>query len=157
MATQTTEMFNPYKVVIDTFQSGMETTVKFQKEAAETFVKATQRGNDFGAAKDRIQTMANESMDVIRQNAERSQKVFDDICRTGMDTFQKSIHAMNDGQAKGEDLMKDVRVLWENTLDAMRATTDTMTRANREIVEGWAQFANKSFASAEKKAAPAKA
>lgn len=156
MATQTTEMFNPYKVAIDTFQHGMETAVKFQKEAAETFMSATKCGTDVDSARERIQSLANESMDMIRQNAERTQKVFDDICRTGLDTFQRSVKAMTSGQTKGEELMKDARTLWENTLDAMRATTDAMTRANTELVEGWTQFANKTFTAAEKRA-PAKA
>lgn len=153
MATQTTEMFNPYKVAIDTFQNGMETAVKFQKEAAETFVNATSRGSDFGTARERIQSMANESMEVIRKNAERTQQVFDEICRTGLDTFQKSIKACSSGQGKGEELMSSARTMWENTLDAMRATTDSMTRANTELVEGWTQFVNRTFATAEKKAA----
>lgn len=150
----TTTDFNPFKTAIDAFQAGIETTVNFQKQAVESFGDLANAA-PIDTLKERAESMTSESIRLMKTNAERSQKTMEEIFKTGMNAFEKSCKSFNDGNVKPEQFFNEARGVWENTLNAMKTSTDLVTKANTEIVEGWSDFVTKSFAVTNgKKVAP---
>jgi len=156
MATVGSEMFNPIKVAAESFQSAMEAGLKFQKEAVSIFSEATTRGNGLEETRRRIETLANDSLETLRKNTEQTQKMFEEVSRTGIDLLRKSVETAGDAQGRGEGLFKRTQDLWQNTLDAWRASAESLAKANTQMIENWSSFMNRALGISEKKAAASK-
>lgn len=145
---QTETMF---KQATDTFKSAMDTGVRFQQDAFKCMSEVMARGESCDDVKHRLESVATDSVNLIRKNAEQAQKVFDEGCKSGLEVIKKTLDSGNGNGPK--DAVTYTRDVWQNAFDSMRCNLDTASRASAQCIENWSSFFGKSMSFGEKKAA----
>ncbi len=152
--TNKTESCEFFRQASDTFKSAMESGIKFQQDAFKAVSDVFNRGESAEDCQRRIETVATDSINLIRKNAEQSQKMFDEGCRTGLETIRKGFGACEMGNGhSNKDMMDRTREVWQTAFDAMKTNLDTAAKASAQTIENWSSFFTKTMAVGEKKAA----
>ena len=141
---------NMFKQATETFKSAMDAGLRFQQDAFKCMSEVMARGESFDDVKQRLETVAADSVNLIRKNAEQAQKAFDDGCKSGLDVIRKSFDSGNGHGPK--DAVTYTRDVWQNAFDSMRCNLDTASRASAQCIENWSSFFGKSMSFSEKKA-----
>jgi len=153
MNTQTQNAFNPFQTASEAFQTTMETGLKFQKDAVDMFGNASDRGTGMEDFRTRFQDFANESIEVIRDNAEQSGKLFEQSCRSSADLVQKNMDRIGKDDSNGKDFFAQAQHSFQDTFDAMRNTSDAFAKTNTRMLENFSKFVNQTMSTPVKKAA----
>ena len=153
MTTQTQTAFNPFQMASEAFQTNMETGLKFQKDAVDMFTSASERPAGMEEFRTRFQNFANESIEVIRDNAEQSGKLFEQSCRNSVDLVQKNIDRIGKEDHNGKDFFAQAQNAFQDTFDAMRNTSDAFAKTNTRMLENFSRFVNQTISTPVKKAA----
>ncbi|MEK6643032.1 MAG: hypothetical protein AABZ08_03925 [Planctomycetota bacterium] len=146
---ETTEFF---KQANDNFKSAFDTGMKFQNEALKTVTEMFGHGENFGDVKNRVETLASDSINLVRKNTEQTQRFFDEGCKSGLEMIRKTFAATENGNNKN-DAFTQTRDIWQCAFDAMRTNIETASRTNAQAIENWSSFFNKAMTISEKKAA----
>jgi hypothetical protein len=149
---KTTETPDFFKQAADSFRSAMDTGMKFQHDALKNVTECFGRSESFEGTRERLETIAADSLNLVRKNAEQAQKFFDEGCKTGLEVIRKTFAATENGNAK-HDGFAQARDVWQSAFDAMRSTVESAARTNAAAIENWSNFFGKSMTSWEKKAA----
>jgi len=147
-----TEKTDFFKQAADSFKSAMDTGVKFQQDAVKNLGEIFNQGETFEDSRERFETVATDSLNLIRKNAEQAQKYFDEGCKTGLEVIRKTFAATENGNSK-RDAFAQTRDVWQSAFDAMRTTIESAARTNAAAIENWSNFFSKSMTCCEKKAA----
>ena len=105
VSTHKPETCDFFRQTADTFKSAMESGIKFQQDAFKAVTDVFGRGESQEDCRHRIETVATDSINLIRKNAEQSQKMFDEGCRSGLEVLRKGFSACETGNGHGN---KDV-------------------------------------------------
>src|SRR5262245_41150318 len=108
--TETPEFF---KQATDSFRSAMDTGMKFQQDAMKNVTEFFGKGENFETSRERVETFATDSLNLVRKNAEQAQKFFDEGCKTGLEVIRKTFAATENGNAK-RDMFAQTRDIWQN-------------------------------------------
>lgn len=154
MTTQTVENVknqteNMFKQATETFKSAMDTGLRFQQDAFKCMSEMMTRSEPFGDIRNRMDTVATDSVNLVRKNAEQAQKVFDEGCKTGLSVIHKALESGNGHGNK--DFMVYTRDMWQNAFDAMRTNLDAASRASAACIENWSSFFSQAMTCGEKK------
>lgn len=151
-ATDTTGKKTPdmFREASETFRTTMETGIKFQQDAFKAMTDFFTRGESFEDARKRMESVATDSIGVIRKNAEQAQRLFDEGCKSGMDVLRKALEETNGHGPK--DLFTRTRDVWQSAFDAMRSNLEAAARTNTQAIECWSDFLGKVGTAGEKKA-----
>ena len=101
----------------------------------------------------RFQDFANESIEVIRDNAEQSGKLFEQSCRNSVDLVQKNIDRIGKEDHNAKDLFAQAQNAFQETFDAMRNTSDAFAKTSTRMLENFSRFVNQTMSTPVKKAA----
>ncbi|MBI5763260.1 MAG: hypothetical protein HZA51_07015 [Planctomycetes bacterium] len=145
---ETTEFF---KQANDNFKAAFDTGMKFQNDAFKTMTEMFGRGENFGDVKNRVETLATDSINLVRKNTEQTQRFFDEGCKTGLEMIRKTFAVTENGNSKN-DAFTQARDLWQGAFEAMRSNIETASRTNAQTIENWSNFFNKAMTITEKKA-----
>ena len=147
-----TETPDFFKQAADSFKTAMDTGMKFQQDAMKNVTECFGKGETFEGSRERFETIAADSLNLVRKNSEQAQKFFDEGCKTGLEVIRKTFAATENGNAK-RDVFAQTRDIWQSAFDAMRTTVESAARTNAAAIENWSNFFGKSMTSCEKKAA----
>ncbi|RIK62168.1 MAG: hypothetical protein DCC65_17895 [Planctomycetota bacterium] len=139
-----------FKQASETFKSAMDTGIRFQQDAFKCMSEYVGRGETFEDARCRMETVAADSINLIRKNAEQAQKAFDEGCKNGIELIRKAFDSGNGHGTK--DMMTYARDVWQNAFDAMRGNIETASRTSTVCIENWSTFFTRSMNFGEKKA-----
>ena len=149
-----TETGDYFRQATDTFKSAMDSGIKFHQDAFKAMNDAFGRGESMDDCRDRIETVATDSVNLIRKNAEQSQKLFDEGCRSGLEFIRKGFGAFENGNGHAsKDAIERTREVWQSAFDAMKTNLDTAAKNSAQTIENWSAFFNKTMTAGEKKAA----
>lgn len=153
-APNKTESCEFFRQASDTFKSAMESGIKFQQDAFKAVTDVIGHNESLEDCCHRIESVATDSINLIRKNAEQSQKMFDEGCRTGLETIRKGFNACESGNGHGnKDVMDRTREVWQTAFDAMKTNLDAAAKASAQTIENWSSFFTKTMSVGEKKAA----
>jgi hypothetical protein len=141
-----------FKQAADGFKSAMDTGMKFQQDAFKGMTELVGRGENLDEIRNRMETFASDSLNLVRKNAEQAQRHFDEGCKTGLEVLRKSFAATENGNSK-RDVFTQTKDVWQSAFDAMRTTVEAAARTNAQAIENWSNFFNKTMTVVEKKAA----
>jgi len=145
----TSRMPNMFEQATETFKTTMDAGLKFQQDAVKSMMGCFSGMDRFDDVRQRIEAVTNDSITMIRKNAERTQKLFDDQCRSGMDLINKSFETAKSGKIQNGNVVEQCRSAWKNGFDAMCTGIDAMAKANVQAVENWASFFDKTLTACE--------
>jgi hypothetical protein len=149
-----TETCDYFRQATDTFKSAMESGIKFQQDAFKAVTDVFGQGESFDDCRGRMEAVATDSINLIRKNAEQSQKMFDEGCRTGLETMRKTFGACEMGNGhSNKDAMERTRDVWQSAFDAMKCNLVAAAKTSAQTIENWNAFFNKTVTACEKKAA----
>lgn len=152
--TNKTEPCDFFRQAADTFKSAMESGIKFQQDAFKAVTDVYGQNESFEDGRHRIETVATDSINLIRKNSEQSQKMFDEGCRSGLETIRKSFGALECGNGhSNKDAIDRTREVWQSAFDAMKTNLDTAAKTSAQTIENWSAFLTKTMTVGEKKAA----
>ncbi len=158
MNQQTTPNSKPetcdyFRQAADTFKSAMDSSIKFQQDAFKAVTDIFGRGESFEDCRGRIESVATDSLNLVRKNAEQSQKMFDEGCRSGLEVLRKGFSACETGNGHGnKDAIERTREVWQSAFDAMKTNLDTAAKTSAQTIENCSSFLTKTMAVGEKKA-----
>jgi len=135
----------------DNFKAAMEAGVKFQQEAFKNMFNMFTGIDNIDDVRKRIESVATDSIEMIRKNAEQSEKLFDAGCKSGMDIMKKSFEMMKSGNGEPADLFEQSRGVWKTGFDAMRSNIENVAKANTQAIENWASFLDRAMKAADVK------
>lgn len=155
MAQQTVETSktapeNMFQMAGDSFRTAMDAGLKFQKDAIDTMNKMFTCGNVCGEMPAQAEETTTEAVNFVRKNAEQTQKMFDENCRTGLATLRKSFDAMRD---ENKDMATRASDIWTSAFDAMRGNVEMTAKTATQTIENWSDFMTKTVKAANKKPA----
>jgi hypothetical protein len=153
MATQTNEVFNPFKTAGESVQAGIEASLKFQQQASQMLMDAVSKGAFNDDMRKQWEQVSSKSLDAIRHNSEEARRVFDQNFKSGMDVLHKSFDACGNTHKVSDDLCKQTQTVWQDAFEAVRTNTEAFAQANTKMVEEWTQCFNKAFTCNTTKAA----
>ncbi len=139
MATNKNDVFNPFKVAAESFQASMEAGVNFQKDAMKMFSDAITGNTAMDGFRDRVDAASKESAEMIRKNAEQSQKLFQDNCKVGLDMLHKGTDFVGSGADRSDDMFGNAREMWQSTFEALTANAQTVADNCSQTVEQWSE------------------
>ena len=149
-----TETCDYFRQATDTFKSAMDSGIKFQQDAFKAVTDVFGRNESMDDCRGRIETVATDSMNLIRKNAEQSQKMFDEGCRSGLEFIRKGFGAFEGGNGHAnKDAIERTREIWQSAFDTMKTNLDTAAKSSAQSIENWSAFFNKTMTAGEKKAA----
>ena len=143
---ETCEMFDKTS---DTFKSAMDAGFKFQQDAVKTMGDLFTKGGSFDASRQRFETMATDTIDFVRRNAEQAQRCFDENCRNNMNVVKKSFDFNR--EADDQDVFGRTKDFWQTAFDATRSNFEAATKAGSQAIENWSNFVGKTFTTTDKK------
>lgn len=146
--TETNEFF---KQANDSFKAAFDTGLKFQQDAFKTATEMFGRGESFDDVKTRVESLATDSINLVRKNTEQTQRYFDEGCKTGLEMIRKTFAATENGNSK-RDMFTQARDVWQGAFEAFRNNIETASRTNAQTIENWSSFFNKAMTITEKKA-----
>jgi len=147
------EISNMFRQANENFRSAMETGIRFQQDAFRSISDVLGRSESLEDARNRMEMMATDSINLIRKNAEQSQKLFDETCRSGMDLLRRSFELMDPPGGKHKDVYGATREIWTAAFDTMRSNIEAASKTSAQAIENWSNFFSKSMSFAEKKPA----
>lgn len=139
-----------FKHATETFKSVMDAGIRFQQDAFKCMSEMMSRTDSCENLTTRIESVAADTINLVRKNAEQAQKAFDEGCKTGLEVIRKSFDTGNGHGSK--DAMTYTRDVWQNAFDAMRNNLETASRTSAQCIENWSSFMSKTMTVAEKKA-----
>lgn len=157
-ATQTmdngkAEAANMFRQANDNFKTALETGMRFQQDAFRSMTDVISRGESFEDVRDRVETLATDSINLIRKNAEQAQRLFDETCKTGIETIRKTFDAVDAPAGKNKDYFVAQRDLWNVAFDTMRSNVDMASKFSTQAIENWSNYFSKNPFFGEKKPA----
>jgi len=155
MAQQTAENVkttneNKFNMATDSFRSAMDAGMKFQKDAFETMSKMFNCNTECCDVNAKMEDTTTDAINMVRKNAEQTQKAFDENCRTGLSTIRKSFDAM---QEDDKDMFTRAGDIWNCWFDGMRGNVDMMAKTTTQAIENWSEFMTKTMKNGGKKVA----
>lgn len=142
-----------FEQATDSFKAAMEAGVKFQQEAFKNMFGMFTGIDNVEDVRKRIETVATDSIEMIRKNAEQSEKLFDAGCKSGMDVMKKSFEMMKSGHGEPADLFEQSRGVWKTGFDAMRSNIENVAKANTQAIENWSSFLDRAMKTTDMKTA----
>ena len=159
MANQTPDQKNPnmntnrtnnmFEQAADGFKTTIDAGLKMQQDAFKNMMNCFTGIDRFDDVRTRIESVTNETVGMIRKNAERTQKLFDEQVRTGTEMMNKSFDSMKNGKMANGNVTEQCRSAWKNGFEAMCSGIDAMAKANVQVVENWASLFDKTIATCE--------
>ena len=145
----TTRNTNMFEQAADSFKSTLDASLKLQQDAFKNMMGCFTGFDRFDDVRQRVESVTNETVGMIRKNAERTQKLFDEQCRTGTEMMTKSFDSMKGGKIQNGNVSEQCRSAWKNGFEAMCSGIDAMAKANVQVVENWASLFDKTIATCE--------
>ncbi len=145
------EAANMFRQANENFKTALETGMRFQQDAFRSMTDVISRGESFDAVRHRVETMATDSINLIRNNAEPAQRLFDESCKTGIETIRKTFDAVDAPAGKSKDYFVAQRDLWTVAFDAMRTNVDMASKYSTQAIENWSNYFSKNAFCGEKK------
>ncbi|MCG8409177.1 MAG: hypothetical protein MI923_28570 [Phycisphaerales bacterium] len=130
-------MFNE---ATNTFNSAMEAGLNFQREAVKSMGDMFTCCGTMENTRGRVEAMATDSIDMVRKNAEQTQKFFDEGCRNGINMLRKTFEA---NKVEDKDVFAQTRDLWQSAFDAMRGNVEAAARTTTQTIENMSGFMTK--------------
>jgi len=147
--TTTTRATNMFEQAADSFKTTLDASLKLQQDAFKNMMGCFTGFDRFDDIRQRVESVTNETVTMIRKNAERTQKLFDEQCRTGTEMMTKSFDSMKGGKIQNGNVSEQCRSAWKNGFEAMCSGIDAMAKANVQVVENWASLFDKTIATCE--------
>lgn len=147
--TRKTKDADFFEQATDSFKAAMDAGLKFQQEAIRSMFGMVSGMDSTDDVRRRIEAVATESIEMIRKNAEQSEKLFDAGCKSGMEVMKKSFEMMKNGEREPAEVFEQSRGVWKTGFDAMRSNIENVARANTAAIENWASFLDKAMKAAE--------
>lgn len=140
---------NVFEQAADSFKTTMDASLKLQQDAFKNMMGCFTGFDRFDDVRQRIESVTNETVGMIRKNAERTQKLFDEQCRTGTEMMTKSFDSMKGAKTQNGNVSEQCRSAWKTGFEAMCSGIDAMAKANVQVVENWASLFDKTIATCE--------
>lgn len=140
---------NMFEQAADSFKTTIDAGLKMQQDAFKNMMNCFTGIDRFDDVRTRIESVTNETVGMIRKNAERTQKLFDEQVRTGTEMMNKSFDSMKIGKIANGNVTEQCRSAWKNGFDAMCSGIDAMAKANVQVVENWASLFDKTIVTCE--------
>lgn len=145
--TNTNGTDNMFKNMNENFRTAFDTGVKFQQETMKSVTSMFNTCEGMEDARCKFETVANDTVSLVRKNAEQTQKAFDESCKNGMNMIQKTFET-----AKADkDIFAQTRDMWNNMFNMMKTNVDMFTRTTTATIENVSEFVNKSMDMGAKK------
>jgi hypothetical protein len=140
-ATPTGSTNELFRQAVDTFQSAIKAGVKIQEDSTRQFIDMLR---DFGSPmqwQKKGQEFVGEAVKLTQQNVEETVRAISQNAKTAMELFQKTMET-RPGETEADNEAR-AREMWESTMAAMRAGTETILQANAHILDSWTDLAKK--------------
>lgn len=135
-----TEMTDYFKTANDNFKSALDAGIQFQQDCFKNMTEMFGRGETTDDVRHRVETVATDTINLVRKNVEQSQRMFDDGCKSGVEMLKKSFEQFQNGNGKDKDAFTQTRDVWQNAVDAMRSNVETAARTTSQAIENWSSF-----------------
>lgn len=139
---------NVFKQATENFKSSMDAGTRFQQDAFKAVTEVMGKGESFDDIRSRMENVAADSIGLIRKNAEQTQKLFDEGCKSGLEMIRKSFAATN---SSDKDMVARTREVWESAFDAMRNNMDMAAKTSTQAIENWSNFISRNLICGESK------
>jgi len=126
----------------DSFRSAIDAGMKFQRDTFDMMTKAFNFGGfNCGDVNERVEENTTEAVNMVRKNAEQTQKAFDETCKSGLGMIRKNFDLM---KTEDKDLVSRATDMWTAGFDALKANVDTTAKTATQVMETYSEFVNKS-------------
>ena len=150
--TKNNDAQNVMETANESFRSAVDAGMKFQRDTFDMMTKAFNfSGFNCGDVNERVEENTTETVNMVRKNAEQTQKAFDESCRNGLGMIRKNFELIRNDD---KDLVGRATDMWTASFDALKANVDTTAKTAAQVMETYSDFVNKSAKSmTDKKAA----
>ncbi len=141
METARVDAENMFKSMSDNFRSMLDNSMKFQQDVFRTmtgFVNSCDSMDDY---RGKIETVANDSIGMVKKNAEAMTRTFDETCRNNMNMFRKSFD-MSKPEAN-KDMFAQANDFWHAAFDTMRGNVEATAKSATQLIENFSDFVSK--------------
>ncbi len=138
---------NMFKNMNDNVRTAFDNGVKFQQETLKSVTSMFNCCEGTEDARGKFETIANDTINMVRKNAEQTQKNFDETCKNGMNMIKKSCETMK----ADKDLFAQTRDMWSTMFDMMKTNVDMFTKTTTATIENVSEFVSKTIETGAKK------
>lgn len=144
----TTNTDNMFKAMNDNFRTAFDNSVKFQQETMKAMSNMFTGCESMDDCRGKFETMANDTVAMVRKNAEQTQKAFDEGCKNGMNMMKKTFDT---AKADNKDMFAQTRDMFSGMFDMMKANMEMFTRTTTTTIETMSDFVTKTMDMTSKK------
>ena len=148
--TKTENTQDMFENANNSFRSAIDAGMKFQRDTFDMMTKAFNFGGfNFGDVNERVEENTTEAVNMVRKNAEQTQKAFDESCKNGLGMIRKNFDMMKN---EDKDMVARATDMWTAGFDALKSNVDTTAKTATQVMETYSEFVNKSATNMTKKA-----
>jgi len=133
---------NLFTASADTFRTAMDMGFKFQQDAMKTMSEFFSYGDTFKDVREQFETVTTDSINLVRKNAEQTQKFVDDGCRNGVELVRKSFELV---EGKDKDVFGRSQDMMKSSFDMARHNVEMVAKTSAAAIENWSDFIGKTM------------
>lgn len=142
METARMDTENMFKTMSDNFKTMIDNSMKFQQDVFKTMTGFVNTCETMDDCRGKIETVANDSIGMVKKNAEAMTRTFDETCKNNMTMFRKTCDM---AKAEGnKDMFAQAGDFWHAAFDAMRGNVEATARSATQFIENFTDFVSKS-------------
>lgn len=131
-----------FKAMNDNFRSAFDNSVKFQQETMKAVTNMFTNCDTMDDCKGKFETMANDTVSMVRKNAEQTQKAFDESCKSGINMMKKTFDT---AKADNKDMFAQTRDMFSGMFDMMKTNMEMFTKTTTATIENVSEFVTKTM------------
>ncbi|MBX3393964.1 MAG: hypothetical protein KF841_01215 [Phycisphaerae bacterium] len=135
---------NMFKTVNENFRTAYDNSVKFQQDTMKAVTGMFNGCDSMDDYRSKFEVMANDTINMVRKNAEQTQKSFDENCKNGMNVIKKAFETT---RGDNKDMFVMSRDMFSTMFDMMKSNVEMFTRTTTATIENMSDFVNKSISS----------
>lgn len=133
---------NVFKTMNENARMAFDNGVKFQQDTMKAVTNMFAGCETMDDCRGKFETVANDTINFVRKNAEQTQKAFDESCKSGMNMIKKSFET---ARGENKDMFAQTRDMWAGMFDMMKTNVDMFTKTTTATIENMSEFVNKTM------------
>lgn len=132
-------MTDMFKQATDSFSRTMQAGVKFQEDSARFWTDLTSKNLD--EMRNQWEKLSLDATPFAKKNLEQFHKLFEEQTSKTLDLLRKTCEV--GGVQNPSDVYERLTLMWRDSLDTIRQTTDAFAKVNGELFENCSEMIRK--------------
>jgi hypothetical protein len=142
METARMETENMFKTMSDSFKTMLDNSMRFQQDVFKTMTGFVNSCETMDDCRGKIETVANDSIGMVKKNAETMTRTFEEASRNNMSMFRKTFDMSK--VEPNKDMIAQASDFWHTALDTMRGNVEATAKSATQMIENFSDFVSKS-------------